>query len=113
VLAALKLGFGLHEDCERLLPVAFQATRDETVLGFDLAVASLGALRLVAGTFDLQPPFAVSWSASSASAACSAAFTPAGVSAASTAAVTASSICTPPTRRHHWARSSATTLPGH
>ena len=39
-----------------MLPVALQAARDEAVLGLDLAVAALGALGLIFGALDLQPP---------------------------------------------------------
>ena len=39
-----------------MLPVALQAAGDEPVLGLDLAVAPLGAVGLVFGALDLQPP---------------------------------------------------------
>ena len=56
MLAHGEFGLGGGELRERLLPVALQAARDEPVLGLDLAVAALGALGLVAGALDLQPP---------------------------------------------------------
>ncbi len=55
-LAARQLDLGLCERSERPLPVALQPARDEPVLGLDLAVAALGALRLITGALDLQPP---------------------------------------------------------
>ena len=56
VLAKRELGLGGGERCERLLPIALQAAGDEAVLGLDSAVAPLGALRLILGALDLQPP---------------------------------------------------------
>ena len=56
LLAQSELGFGRGELLQRVLPVALQSARDESVLGLDLAVAALGPLCLVSGAFDLQPP---------------------------------------------------------
>ena len=56
LLAQRELGLGLGKRAERLLPVALQAAGDETVLGLDLAVATLGPLGLVSRLLDLQPP---------------------------------------------------------
>src|SRR6188472_2286261 len=55
-LAHGELGLGGLKRCERLLPFALQAAGDEAVLGLDSAVAPLGALRLILGALDLQPP---------------------------------------------------------
>ena len=114
LLAQREFGLCLGELAERVLPVALKAAGDQPVLGLDLAIAPLSPVGLVFGALDLQPPLlsAASWSCSSASAACSAAFTPAGVSAASSAPVTAWSICPPPTRRHQLPRFSTRMLAG-
>ena len=45
-----------RERAERVLPVAFKPAGDQPVLGLDLAVAALGAVGVVSGALDLQPP---------------------------------------------------------
>lgn len=112
LFAQRELGLGLGELDEGVLPVALQAAGDQTVLGLDLAVAALGALGLIGGALELQAPLAQRGVVVGLerSAACSAAFTPAGVSAASSAPATAWSICPPPTRRHQLPRFSTRML---
>lgn len=83
------------------------------VLGFDLAVAAFGALRLVAGALDLESPLLkrliVVGLERLGGDQCR--LHARGVSATNSAPATASSIRPPPTRRHQPPRPSATTAP--
>jgi hypothetical protein len=114
LLAQGELGFGRGELLQRVLPVALQSARDESVLGLDLAVAALGPLCLVSGAFDLQPPLLQRGVLIGLErlGGLQRAFTPAGVSAASSASATAWSIRPPPTRRHQLPRFSTRIRPG-
>src|SRR5262249_43933216 len=56
-----KLGFGFFEFAQAILPLGLDAAGDETVVGIDGAMATLGALRLVARTFDCEAPLCQSF----------------------------------------------------
>src|SRR5499427_9269572 len=55
-LAALQLKLGGLNRAQALLPVAFEAARHQPVVRIDSAIAALGALRLVIGSLDPEPP---------------------------------------------------------
>src|SRR5207244_10656524 len=54
MLALFEFALGGGDCGELLLPVSFQATRDQAVLRVDCAVAALRATRFVASSFDLK-----------------------------------------------------------
>jgi hypothetical protein len=55
-LAACQFGFGRGECGELLLPFVFQATRNQTIVRVDSAIAALSVRGFVAGAFDVQSP---------------------------------------------------------
>ena len=52
LFATRKLGLGLFQFAQALLPLGLNATGDETVVGVDGAIATFGALRAVVVGFD-------------------------------------------------------------
>ena len=56
LFATRKLGLGLLEFTQAVLPFGFETTSDEAVVGVDGAIATLGALRLVACALDRETP---------------------------------------------------------
>src|SRR5499427_3708728 len=54
--AAFQLDLGRLKCAQALLPVAFKAARHQPVVGIDSAITTLGALRLVIGSLDPEPP---------------------------------------------------------
>src|SRR6516164_4843175 len=56
LFATCKLGLGLFQFAQALLPLGLDATGDETVVGVDGAIATFGALRVVACPLDRETP---------------------------------------------------------
>src|SRR6516165_1960652 len=56
LFATRKLGLGLVELAQAVLPLGLDAAGDEAVVGVDSAIATLGALRLVACALDRETP---------------------------------------------------------
>jgi hypothetical protein len=54
--SATKLRFGIGEVAETSFPFGFQATCDESIFGFDRAVAAFGTFSFVAYALDIQAP---------------------------------------------------------